>query len=281
MRLIDTHSHINFKYFKDDSDAVIQHALSEGVWLVNVGADMKTSRRAIDIANRFQRGVYAAVGLHPIHIHSVEASDEEYDFKTRGEAYNGTEYEKLARLEKVVAIGEIGLDYYHLPIENATQAKRLQKEIFIEQLTLARRLNLPAIIHCRDAHDDMLLILSEFRKAHRATLPPGYAWGVMHCFTASEDLAWKYFNLGLYVSFTGVITFSNQYGDLIRKVPLDRIMVETDCPFMAPEPFRGKRNEPALVKLIAQRIAEIKQISLARVAEETTNNALRFFRINE
>jgi TatD DNase family protein len=278
--LIDIHSHINFNKFKDDADIVIQNALAEDTWMIAVGADYKTSKRALDYANKYEKGVYASVGLHPTHVSPVEASDEEYTYTTLGEEFNYDIYEKLAKFEKVVAIGEIGLDYYHFSKEQdvATQ-KEKQKKAFIQQLLLARNLKLPVIIHCRQAHDDMVEILTKFKKEHKELFQGNESWGVMHCFSGDEDLAWKYFNLGFLISFTGLITFSRQWDDLIRRLPNDKYMVETDCPFMTPEPFRGKRNEPLLVKYIAERIGKIKNLTNEKVAEITTKNSRKLFRI--
>jgi len=138
---------------------------------------------------------------------------------------------------------------------------------------------LPVIIHCRQAHDDMLQILKVFRKEYKSSWPKDKVWGVMHCFSGDEELAWQYFSLGLIVSFTGLITFSVKWDDLIRRLPNDKFMVETDCPYMTPEPFRGQRNEPLLVKRVAERIAEIKNLSFVRVAEISTANARGLFSI--
>jgi TatD DNase family protein len=277
--LIDTHAHINLNAFRTDGDEVIQCALSENTWMINIGADLKTSRRTLDYANKYEKGVYAAVGLHPMHLFQFDAKSDDYDFTTRGEEFNYDVYEQLAKFPKVVAIGEVGLDYYHMNIgEEKEKIKRLQREVFHQQLLLARRLNKPVIIHCREAHDDMIEILEKFRKENKELIPNGF-WGVMHCFSGDEDLAWKYFNMGLMISFTGIITFSQQWDELIRKIPNDRFMIETDCPYLTPEPHRGKRNEPVFVKYIAERIAEIKHLPIERIAEITTNNAKRFFGI--
>jgi TatD DNase family protein len=278
--LIDTHAHVNFKPFRDDADEVIKRALSDSVWVILVGSEYKTSKRALEYANKYEKGVYAAVGLHPIHEQATTARDDEYDINTVGEEFNYDMYEKLGQFEKTVAIGEIGLDYYHLPLDQHINiVKQKQKQVFLSQLDLAMNLNLPTIIHCRQAHDDMLEILRQYRKEHKPNMPIDRPWGVMHCFSGDEDLAWQYFNLGLLISFTGLITFSSQWDTLIRKVPLDKIMVETDAPYMTPEPHRGKRNEPILVEYVAKRIAEIKNITIERVAEETTRNAKQLFAI--
>lgn len=278
--LIDTHAHVNFSAFKDDADEVIRRALDNETWMILVGTEYKTSKRALDYANKYERGVFATVGLHPIHLQSISAKGEDYEFQSRAEDFNYEVYERLAKSNKAAAIGEIGLDYYHIDkTQNAAAVKKRQKEIFIEQFKLARELDLPVIIHCRQAHDDMLAILKCLKKRYRDILPKDKPWGVMHCYSGDEDLAWQYFNLGLIISFTGLITFSVLWDDLIRRVPLEKIMIETDCPYMTPEPYRGQRNEPILVKYVAKRIAEIKNLSIEKVADITTKNAREFFSI--
>jgi len=278
--LIDTHAHVNFSAFKDDADEVIRRALAADTWMILVGSETKTSKRALEYANKYEKGVYAAVGLHPIHTHAQKASGDDYDFTTRGENFSYDVYEKLAQFKKVVAVGEIGLDYYNIDVTaDVFEVKRKQKEIFSEQLRLANNLKLPAIIHCRQAHDDMLEILKTFKKNYKNSLPKDRAWGVMHCFSGDEELAWQYFGLGLNISFTGLITFSAKWDDLIRRIPNDKFMIETDCPYMTPEPFRGQRNEPALVRKVAERMSEIKNLSFERIANISTENARKLFNI--
>ena len=278
--LIDTHAHVNFSAFKDDADEVIRRALAADTLMILVGSETKTSKRALEYANKYEKGVYAAVGLHPMHTHEQKAEGDDYDFTTREEEFSYDVYEKLAQFKKVVAIGEIGLDYYHIDKKSDIAAvKEKQKEIFLQQLKLAKNLKLPVIIHCRQAHDDMLEILKKFRKEYKDTMVKDKVWGVMHCFSGDEELAWQYFSLGLDISFTGLITFSAQWDDLIRRLPNDKFMIETDCPYMTPEPFRGQRNEPILVKKVAERIAQIKNLSFERVAELSTINAKKLFNI--
>ena len=212
---IDTHSHLNFKAFNHDADEVIRRSLASDTWMVVVGTEFKTSRLALDLANKYEKGVYAAVGLHPIHLEEVVAEnkgdDGDYSFKTKAEEFNYDNYEKLAKFEKTVAIGEIGLDYYHINLDgNVSATKAKQQEIFKEQLKLARSLNLPVIIHCRQAHDDMVKVLKEFKVENKDLFSGNKPWGVMHCFSGDEDLAWQYFSLGLIISFTGLITFSQR-----------------------------------------------------------------------
>ena len=281
---IDTHAHVNFNAFKDDAEEVIRRSLDNDTWMILVGSEYKTSNRALHFANKYQRGVYAAVGLHPIHLEEgvVDSQEEDnsYNFVPRKEDFDYGSYEKLAKFEKVVAIGEIGLDYYHIdPTKDVVAVKKKQHEVFAQQLLLARSLDLPVIIHCRQAHDDLLEILEEFKKEYGHIIPTDRPWGVVHCFSGDEDLAWKYFRLGLLISFTGLITFSKQWDELIRKIPLDKVMIETDTPYMTPEPYRGQRNEPVLVQYVAKRIAEIKNMKIEKVAEVTFENARQLFRI--
>lgn len=275
---IDTHAHINFSDFKEDGDKVIKRSLDNYTWMILVGSELKSSRRALDYANKYEKGVYASVGLHPININYQESSESQRAGEK--EHFNLETYENLAKLAKVVAIGETGLDYYRLdPDIDKEKQKNKQKDVFLKQLFLARQLNLPVIIHCRQAHDDVLTILRDFKQDNPNLFLDNKPWGVMHCFSGDEDLAWQYFSLGLLISFTGLITFSKTWDDLIRKVPLDKIMIETDAPFMTPEPYRGERNEPMLVQYVANRIAEIRSVPLERIAEITTNNAKRLFSI--
>ncbi len=282
---IDTHAHINFKDFKEDADEVIRRSLDNDTWMILVGSEYKTSNRALNYANKYQKGVYAAVGLHPSHLENGKVENLENGekiFYERFEEFDYGSYEKLAKFEKVVAIGEIGLDYYQLdPKADTQKIKKKQQEVFIQQLILARQLDLPVIIHCRQAHNDLYEILSNFKKEYGQTIPSGKPWGVVHCFSGDEDLAWKYFRLGLMISFTGLITFSQQWDDLIRKIPLDKIMIETDSPYMTPEPYRGQRNEPLLVQYVAKRVADIKGLKIEKVAKTTFDNACRLFKILE
>lgn len=282
MRLIDTHAHVNFNAFKEDGDIVIKRSLEAGVGMILVGSESKTSRRAIDYANRYEQGVWVAVGLHPTQLFSARVQGDDYDFVSQGEEFDPEAYGKLADFSKVVAIGEIGLDYYHLQEFEASpqQIKDKQQQVFSQQLILAAKHELPVLLHCRDAHNDLLSTLKDFRREYRQVLPAGRPWGVVHCFSGNESLASEYFNIGLLISFNGLITFCHDWDHLIKKIPADKFLIETDCPFLTPVPFRGQRNEPGLVSLAAERIAQIKNWTLARVAETTTDNARRLFNIN-
>lgn len=271
--LIDTHAHVNFLQYKNDGDEVVRRSLAEGTWLINVGSEKDTSRRAVEYAARYETGVFAAVGLHPLQLRAQEI-EEKYNgeiikFTIPAEEFNEEYYANLAGQEKVVAVGEIGLDYYR----NAA-AKELQKKVFLEQLKLAQKFNKPVIIHCREAHEDLQEIFKEWTGAGRA-LPSG----VLHSFSGTMAQAQEYLNMGFYLGFNGIITFARDYDEIVKNMPLDKILVETDCPYLTPVPLRGKRNEPSYVKHVAQKIAELRGISLEEVAEITTANAKKLFNL--
>ena len=274
--LIDTHSHLNFNAYKEDLSQVIERTLENNVWMINVGSQYTTSRRAVEIAQKYPQGVYAAVGLHPIHLSSgifkTKIDKEEIEFETREENFDYQKYKSLARSEKVVAIGEIGLDYYYRPKtkKKLAEFKERQKEAFIEQLNLAEELNLPVIFHCRMAHDDLLEIL-------KSRAPNFIPYGVIHCFTGSLEQAQKFLEMGFYLGFNGII-FKLNLDEIIKKTPLERILVETDCPYLTP-PQENSRNEPSYVKYVAERIAQIKKIKFNEVCQITTENAKKLFKI--
>lgn len=280
MKLIDTHNHVNVAAFFNDADTVIKRALTEETGLIIIGTDYKSSKRAIEMANKYQGGVYAAIGLHPEELFDHLEEENGQEKRITGEVFSYDMYSVLAKFPKVVAIGEIGLDYNWRELDaDIEKRKQLQKEVLWKQLELSRRINKPAIIHCRQAHDDLIPLLTSFRKEYKDLIPKDRPWAVLHCFSGDENLAWQYFNLGAIISFTGLITFSQRWDDLIRKVPEDKLMIETDAPFMTPEPYRGKRNEPVLVKYVAQRMAEIRGVDIDKIAEMTTANAKKLFKI--
>ena len=256
--LIDTHVHLDFKEFDQDRDQVIKRAFGSGIEkMINVGCNLERSKNSIELALKYDN-IYATVGVHP---HDVV----KYDLKNLK-----SELIKLAKENKVVALGECGLDYYRL--ENETE-KEKQKEFFKIQLDLAKELDLPLIIHCRNAFEDLLEILERTDDLPR---------GVTHCFSGTLHYAQEFLNLGFLVSFTGSITYVRPQGELlkvVKEIPLDKIMVETDCPYLAPVPHRGKRNESAYVKFVAEKIAEIKGIDFKEVAEQTTKNAIKLFKL--
>jgi len=268
--LIDTHAHLNFAAFKDDADKIINQCLKNDMWIINVGSQYSTSKRAVEIGEEYPEGVYAAIGLHPIHAipHKIDVNEVNPSFKSEPEKFNADEYRKLAKSKKVVAIGEVGLDYSYAKND---KDKEIQKKVFIEQLSLAKEINLPVIIHCRDAWKDLMELLRNFQAQQIV--------GVAHFFSGSPEDAKELINMGFLVSFTGVITFTKAYDAIIKGIPMDRIMIETDCPYVSPVPFRGKQNIPLYIKYIAKRISEIKEVSENEVADTTTQNAKNLFKI--
>ena len=257
--LFDTHAHYDDERFNADRDELLRSMPENGVGLIlNPGCDVETSRKALDYARTYPH-VYAAVGFHPENIEGM--SDEAVEAGLK-------EIEGMAADPRVRAIGEIGLDYYWC--KDPAERKR-QQEVFRAQMRMAGRLDLPVIIHDREAHLDCLTIVEQY---------PG-ARGVFHCYSGSAEFAQRLLDLGWYISFTGVITFKNAKKalDVIRMMPMDRIMVETDAPYMAPEPYRGKRNSSLYVYRMAEAIADVKGLSVDEVVRITTENGKRLFGI--
>lgn len=272
--LIDTHAHINFNAFKDNGEEAVKRALAEDIWIINVGSERKTSQRAVEYAQKYKEGVFAAVGLHPGSLRAQEIETkvdekETVNFKMEAEEFDYEFYKNLAQQDKVVAIGEIGLDYYR----NVARPE-LQKEALLEQLGLAECLNKPVMLHCREAHDDLLKILKTWTMV--GNKPPR---GVIHSFSGRWSQAEQYLAMGFYLGFNGIITFARDYDRVVKEMPLERLLLETDCPYLTPEPFRGKRNEPSYVKYVAQKVAELRGISVEKVAEATTKNAKNLFKL--
>lgn len=260
MVLIDSHAHLDFPQFDADRTDAIDRARAAGVQaIVNVGADLASSQRAVELAAKHD-GIYAAVGTHP---HDAKKLD--------GTAL--AELRELARRPKVVAVGEIGLDFYR-----DLSPRDVQRRAFRAQLAWAARLGKPVIIHDRDAHDEILQILTDWAAELKGTQLAGRA-GVLHTFSGNLSMAEQAIDLGFYISISGPITYENarQLAEIVRILPLDRLLVETDCPYLTPQPHRGKRNEPAYVRLVAERIAALRGIPLDDVAEATTANARRLF----
>jgi TatD DNase family protein len=250
--LVDTHAHLDSKRFAGDREAVITRALEAGVGaIVTVGADMASSRAAVGLAQQHPN-VYATVGVHPHDARDVEPDDL-------------AELARLGSEPVVVAIGEIGLDFYR----NLSPPER-QREAFIAQLDLARQAAKPVVIHDRDAHREVMSILKDKADGLK---------GVLHCFSGDLALAREALEMGWFVSLAGPVTFRNarKLQELARRLPLDGLLVETDCPFLAPHPYRGKRNEPAYVRLVAEKISALKELPLQEVAAATTRNASQLF----
>ena len=252
--LVDSHAHIDDSRFDADRDAVLERAAAAGIELiVNIGADMASSARSIALAEKYPQ-IYAAVGMHP---HDAkEMQEQDYSQLQRWVAH-----------PKVVAIGEIGLDYHY-----DLSPRPVQKEVFLRQLDIARQTGKPFIVHEREAHADTFEIIR--------TAAKGLA-GVFHCFSGSIETAREYLKLGFYISVAGPVTFpkSAKTKEVARYVPLDRLLVETDSPYLTPQAFRGRRNEPAHVRLVAEEIAALRNLPLAELALATTQNARRLFRI--
>jgi TatD DNase family protein len=309
---IDTHAHVNINAFKDDFSAVIQRSHDAGVAMINVGTQQDTSQRAVELAQLYESGVYAIVGLHPVHTSASYHDESELGenmkgFTSRGEVFNKDFYRELAKSNKVVGIGECGLDYYRLSegrgrsasshmtermkVESEAQyrlekdTKAVQEQAFIEQIELANELGLPLMIHTRDSkgnstsakaeagvgnvYDDTYAILKQYAKVP----------GNVHFYAGTYEQAKKFFELGFSVSFTGVITFAKDYEEVVRSAPIDMIHGETDCPYVAPVPYRGARCEPSMVIEVYKKIAEIRGEDEETVREQLLENARKLYSI--
>jgi TatD DNase family protein len=255
MMLIDSHAHLEMPDFKKDLEQVIQRAKESGVgYIFTVGTEKKDWKRALEIANSHP-SIYAILGVHP---HNAREIDDQ-TYPTLRE---------LCQSEKVRAYGEIGLDFYRNLSPRDIQLRR-----FREQIGVARELLLPIVVHDREAHRETLEILRS-EKAEECG-------GIIHCFSGDDEMAKKCINMGFLISVPGNITYKNAegYREIIKKIPLESLLIETDAPFLTPVPFRGKRNEPGYVRYTAQKVAEVKMVSLEKVAEVTTENALRVYRL--
>lgn len=280
LRLIDTHAHVHFHAFADDSDEVVRRALESGVGMITVGTQKDTSLGAVETARRHPEGVWAAIGLHPVHtrrsFHDAQelgsaARDE--GFYSREEVFDEEYYRNLASDPKVVGIGEFGLDYYRIGGDEERDAViKKQKEVARAQLKLAADIQKPIIFHCRDAHQDLQAIVDEMQFDNGRSPK-----GIVHSFTGTVEEVREWLERDFMIAFNGIITFARELEPVVRTVPLERIVVETDAPYLTPVPLRGKRNEPMYVEHVARRIAEIKNITLETVAQQTTENACVLF----
>jgi len=277
MQLIDTHCHINFKEFKDDANKVVQRSLDEETSLIIVGSQSTTSERAVQIAEQHS-GVFAAVGLHPVHLFSYKVETDRDSFMSRAEEFDYEYYKKIATHEKVVAIGEMGLDYYRIKgLGSLRQVKEKQKAVLIQAIMLARESDKPMIIHTRE-QDKSQTVFADVLELLRQQ---DYNKCVIHCFSGDLQQAKDFIEFGCMISLTGIVTFKNAHAmqQVAREIPLEKIMIETDAPYLSPEPYRGQRNQPSYVKFIAEKIAELKQVSFEEVARVTTENAIKFFNL--
>ena len=251
--LFDTHAHLNDPAFDPDREELMAGLAEKGIgFVMNAGCSLESSKDIIKMAENYP-WLYASVGSHP------DSADEVNEAVIE-------EYRQLANHEKVKAIGEIGLDYYYEDIP-----REIQKKAFRMQMELAKEVDLPVIIHEREAHDDGMRIVKEFPAVR----------GVFHCYSGSAEMARQLVNMGWYIGFTGVLTFKNarKAVETAASIPLDRIVLETDCPFMAPEPFRGLRNDPGYLPKMAEKLAQIRGISIEEAISATTENAKRLYRI--
>jgi len=252
--MIDTHSHINFKDFSEDQADVIQRAYDAGVSLfINVGTDMKTSLESIALAES-NSDIYATVGLHP-----HDASDFTDDLFQQ--------FKDLTKNPKVVAIGEVGLDYFR-----NLSSKEEQLHCFEQFARLAKEVDLPLVIHCREAYEDVFSVLKKVDNTHR---------GIMHCFSGTKEDMQQALDLGLHISFAGPVTYkkNTELRECAASVPEDRLLTETDCPFLPPEPLRGKRNEPAWMLYTVKKIAEVRNAEIDKLKELILNNGKSLFQI--
>ncbi len=254
--LFDTHVHLNAEQFSEDLNEVIDRARMEGIqYMVVVGFDRPTIIKAMELIEEYDF-IYASIGWHPVD--AIDMRDEDLEW-----------IEELARHPKVVAIGEMGLDYYW-----DKSPKEVQQEVFRKQIQLAKKVKLPIVIHNREATADIVTILREESAAE--------VGGIMHCFSGSVEVAKECVEMNFYISLGGPVTFKNakKPKEVAQEIPLKKLLIETDCPYLAPHPYRGKRNEPSYVKLVAEQIAELKGLSYEEVSQVTTENAKILFGIN-
>ncbi|MBC8256352.1 MAG: TatD family hydrolase [Candidatus Marinimicrobia bacterium] len=247
--LIDTHAHISYKDYSDRIDEVIQVAENNGVEkIISIGVDLPSSEECLKLAEKYP-AVYATCGIHP----------HEADKAPKGYLY---ELEAFTQHPKVVAVGEMGLDYHY-----DFSDRKVQRRVYHEQLEMSKSLELPAVVHCRESDDDILEGIQN----------SGLNRGVIHCFASDVEFAENILETGFHISFTGMITFVKELENVVKEVPLERMMIETDSPYLSPKPYRGKQNEPKNVLHVAEKIAELKEISLEEVMESTTETALNLF----
>lgn len=275
--VIDTHAHIQFDAYKNDRDVVIDRCKKAGLILNIIGTQKDTSRRAVEMAEQYD-GMYASIGTHPIHLHATHVDEEETSFLSREEGFDEAYYSELVNSPRVIAIGECGLDLFHLPKDISKEdVLKKQQEVFVAHANFAKKHDLPLVIHCRDAHDEMIDLLKSFRRQIR---------GTVHCYTGDWVHAQQYLELGLHLGFTGVVTFPPKKLDpkpqldlleVIEKIPFDRILVETDSPYLAPQAYRGTRAEPWMVVEVVKKIALTRRISVEKMNEILMENSLRLF----
>ena len=274
--MFDCHTHVQFPAFEKDRNEVIERARAAGISIINVGTSRQTSIGAVELARHYAQGVYATVGLHPTHTAQSFHDQQETATAFAPEEFDKDFYRTLAKDEKVVAIGECGLDYYR-PTGDSNAYKDLQKAVFLEHVKIAQETGKALMIHCRpskgtdDAYDDLLSLL--------LTTNYPLQTAVLHFYVGSMAITKKFLDAGFNFEFGGVITFARSYDEQIKIIPLDRIVTETDAPYVTPEPHRGQRNEPTYLTEVVKKLAQIKGISYDEMATATHNNAQRLFKI--
>jgi len=285
-KYIDIHAHTNFVAFAEDRDAVIHRALESDTWMINIGTQYDTSKKAVEMTNEYKEGVYACIGLHPIHTSASyhdesELGNEGKEFTSRGEIFDKEKYRELFKIGKVVGIGECGLDYYHMSKDSVEK----QKKAFIDQIELANELDIPLMLHIRNS--DEYLDTSAYQDALEIIKQHSKVKGVIHFFAGTLKDAQDFVDFGFCISFAGVITYPPKKNDprkinfeeIIKELPINMIMADTDSPYVAPVPHRGKRNESIYVKDIVKKIAEIKGLDEEKVAIQIVENAKKLFDI--
>lgn len=275
--LIDTHAHVQFQAYKNDQREVLERCQKKNMILNVVGTQKDTSRMAVELAEAHDF-LYASIGTHPIHLHSTHVDEEETSFQSREEDFDEPFYDALAQSPKVIGVGECGLDLYHVPSDlSQEEVLEKQKMVFLKHIHFAHKHNLPLVIHCREAHDQMIELLK--------TLPFSVR-GTVHCFTSNLKHAEEYLKLGLYLGFTGVLTFppkkshpeiQNDLVSVARTMPFDRMLLETDSPYLAPAAYRGKRAEPWMMEEQIKFIAKLRGMSIEQVEQGIQENSLRLF----
>jgi TatD DNase family protein len=269
MQYFDAHTHVNFVAYKDDREATIQRAKEAGVGMNVVGTQFDTSKDAVALAETYDT-VWATIGLHPIHTTKSYHDEKELgeggkEFTSRGEAFDMSAYAQLGKNPRVIAIGECGLDYYR--VDESTRGTQI--EAFVQQIELANMLNKPLMLHIRNAYDDAIDVL----KAHAKVR------GDVHFFAGDWGVAKRFLDMGFTLSFTGVVTFTHDYDEVVKNTPLDMLLSETDAPYVTPAPFRGKRNESAYIPYIVKKIAAIKGEDEEKTTVQLFANAARVFGI--
>ncbi|MGB9847779.1 MAG: TatD family hydrolase [Minisyncoccia bacterium] len=270
--LIDSHAHLQFAAYDNDRKEVIERMKQKNIWAINIGSNFLLSQKALELAEEYDF-LYAVIGLHPIHLFESRDPNEG---ESEVEFFMKEKFFQLAQSKKIVGVGECGLDYFH---NSSKEAREKQKEEFKKQIEFAKEIQKPLVLHLRasknlDAYFDALEILKNYGFNEKSVRS-----GVVHFFSGDLKLAKEFIQHGFYISFPGVITFTESYDNIIASLPLDKLLVETDCPYVAPVPYRGKRNEPIFVEFIAEKVAKIKKMSLNKIAEITTENCFNLFQL--